>query len=227
MHPMTRAILIAHGHPGDALHDRAFEIAPRCPSVAWLGVAANDAPASFERTAAPLRARYDARMEHARTVGPGIDGNATRQLIATADLIYLGGGDVTLLAERLRALELDTLIRARAAAGAIVVGISAGAIGLTRWWVQFPDEDDEGEEQQPRRFACIGAVDLAIDVHDEESDWEELRALLACWARDEPEAIVDAYGIPSTGALEVAEGRVTALGAAPFRLRLDRGRVIE
>jgi hypothetical protein len=227
MPSMTRAILIAHGNPGDALHDRAFSHAPARPSVAWLGVAANDAPASFERTAAPLSQRYAARMQHARTVGAGIDRAATRRMIEEAELIYLGGGDVTLLAERLRALELDTLIRARHAAGAIVVGVSAGAIGLTRFWIDFPDEDDEGREQLPTRFACIGALDVAVDVHDEESDWEELRALLAAWGRDEPEAVVDAYGIPTGGALELDGGRVTHLGPAPTRLRLDRGRIIE
>ena len=141
-------------------------------------------------------------------------------------MIYLGGGDVSLLAERVRALGLDEQIRRRHAEGALVVGVSAGAIGLTRWWVQFPE--DNFELERPTRFACIGALDLAVDCHDEQSDWEELRALLAAWATEEPDAVVEAYGIPLGGAIEIAPGgAVSHLGPAPKWLRLDRGRIVE
>jgi hypothetical protein len=224
---MGPAILIAHGHPGDHLHDRAFALAPSRARVAWIGAASNDSPASFARTATVLRERYGADVAHARTVpAPDVDLAATRQLIEEADLLYLGGGDVALLAERLRVLALDEPIRRRHADGAVVVGISAGAIGLSRYWLRFPDEDDE-TDLRPSRFACIGAVDLAVDVHDEDSDWEELRALLDVWAADEPDAVVEAWGIPTGGALEVGPSGVTHLGPAPKRLRLDRGRIIE
>jgi len=37
----------------------------------------------------------------------------------------------------------------------------------------------------PSLFACIGAVPISLDVHDEASDWEELRALLDAIARRE------------------------------------------
>ncbi len=125
-----------------------------------------------------------------------------------------------------RALGLDEQIRRRHREGALVVGVSAGAIGLTRFWVRFPEDDEALAE--PTRFACIGALDVAVDCHDEQSDWEELRALLAAWARQEPEAVVEAYGIPLGGALELApSGAVTHLGPAPRRLRLDRGRIVE
>ena len=105
-------------------------------------------------------------------------------------------------------------------------GVSAGAIGLTRYWVEFPD--DNPALAAPARFACIGAVDVAVDCHDEESDWEELRALFDAWQREEPGARVDGYGIPMGGAIEIAAtGAVTHLGPAPKRLRLDGGRIVE
>jgi hypothetical protein len=163
-------------------------------------------------------------MRHARaTPSPALALADTRRILDEAQLLYLGGGDVARLAERLRVLGLDEQIRRRHREGAVVVGISAGAIGLTRHWVQFPDDDDA----RPTRFACIGAIDIAVDVHDEDSDWEELRALLAAWAIDEPDAQVDAFGIPRGGALELGDAGVTPLGPAPKRLRLDRGRIIE
>src|SRR5262249_23222434 len=146
------------------------------------------------------------------------DADETRRLLGAAQLIYIAGGDVSLLAERVRAGGFDETIRRRHRGGAGVGGVSAGAIGLARYLGQFP-EDDDAALAQPTRFACIGALDLAVDVHDEESDWEELRALLAAWAREEPAATVDAWGIPRGGALEVTDAGVTHLGPRPKRLR--------
>ncbi|MDB4964780.1 MAG: hypothetical protein JWN44_469 [Myxococcales bacterium] len=226
---MGPAILIAHGLPGDALHDRAFELAGARPLVAWIGAANGDQRAWYERVATVLRQRYGAEVQLARTVpspGVALDPAETRRLVDAATMIYIGGGDVAVLAERVRALGLDEQVRRRHQEGALVVGISAGAIGLTRYWVQFPEDNPELE--QPTRFPCIGALDLAVDCHDEESEWEELRALLGAWEREEPGARVDGYGIPLGGALEVAPtGMVTHLGPAPKWLRLDGGRVVE
>ncbi len=216
---MGPAILIAHGVPGDALHDRVFELAGARPLVAWVGAANDDSLPWFERAAGVLQKRYGADMQRVRTSVA----DDTQRLVDEAPVIYLPGGDVSLLSERLRAHGLDERIRRRHAEGALVVGVSAGAIGLTRWWVEFPEDG-----RAPYRFPCIGALDVAVDCHDEESDWEELRALLAVWAHDEPEAVVEAYGIPAGGAIEIAPaGGVTHLGPAPKWLRLDRGRVVE
>jgi cyanophycinase len=219
MRTMGPAILIASSQSADRFHDRAFALAPKTPSVAWIGAAHGDTPGGFERTAALLAKRYGAKVLHAHA---GAAEEAQR-IVSGADFVYLGGGDVRLLTERLRAAGLDETIRRRHADGAVVLGVSAGAIGLTPAWIDFPEEDGP-----PVRFACLGAVPIAVDVHDEESDWEELRALLAVWAAEHPDAVVDAYGIPTGGALELdSAGVVTTLGRASRRLRLDHGRIIE
>jgi hypothetical protein len=218
---MGLAILIAHGDPFDKFHDRIFELVGRGARGAYVGAANGDSQRWFARVAEALARRHDARLELVRTVGVD-DGAAARAQIAAADFVYLAGGDVSVLAERLHALELAPAIRARHDAGALVVGVSAGAIGLAPSWIEFPDD------RAPYRFPCAGAIPFAIDCHDEESDWEELRALLERWAADEPDAIVDGYGIPAGGALEVdARGVVRALGAPLFHVRLERGRVTE
>jgi hypothetical protein len=219
MAPMGPAILIAHGVPGDALHDRLFELAGARPLVAWVGAANEDSLPWFERAATVLRQRYGADVRMVRTAFA----DDSQRLVDEAPVIYLPGGDVSLLAARARELGLDETIRRRHAEGALVVGVSAGAIGLTRWWVEFPEDG-----RPPYRIPCIGALPIAVDCHDEESDWEELRALLDAWQREEPGATVDAYGIPAGGALELAaSGAVTHLGPAPKRLRLDGGRIVE
>ncbi|HEX4459467.1 MAG TPA: Type 1 glutamine amidotransferase-like domain-containing protein, partial [Polyangia bacterium] len=191
---MGPAILIASAQSADRFHDRAFSLAAKNPSVAWIGAAHGDTPGGFERTAGFLGKRYGAAVLHAHCDRA----DEARKIVAGADFVYLGGGDVRVLIDRLRAAGLDEIIRRRHADGAIVLGVSAGAIGLTPSWLDFPDE-----EGPPVRFPCLNAVDIAVDVHDEESDWEELRALLAVWAREQPDAVVAAYGIPSGGALEL------------------------
>jgi cyanophycinase len=216
---MGPAILIAHGVPGDKLHDRVFELAGARPLVAWVGAANDDSVTWFERAAKVLRARHGADMRMVRTTFA----DESQKLVDEARVIYLPGGDVSLLSERVRALGLDEQIRRRHREGALVVGVSAGAIGLTRHWIEFPEDG-----RAPYLIPCIGALELAVDCHDEESDWEELRALLDVWQREEPGVRVDAWGIPAGGALEIApDGGVTHLGAAPKRLRLDGGRIVE
>jgi hypothetical protein len=221
---MGPALLLAHGAPGDVFHDRAFErLAKHAPKVAYLGAANRDHAGTYLHLADGLRRRYGARVEQARTMTD--DGAQARAALAEADLIYLGGGDVQLLATRLRVLGLDSVLRTCHAAGAMLFGVSAGAIGLAPWWIAFPEAQADAEA---KRFPCAGALPFALDCHDEADDWQELRALLARWGTDEPSAVVAAYGIPSGGALEVdARGQVMPFGLAPKRLKLDHGRVLD
>jgi hypothetical protein len=219
-------MLIAHGSPGDDFHDRAFARVPRgAPVVAYLGAANGEQPRWFRAIERALGKRYGAKVVHARA-GSDDEIAEARPVLAGADVIYVGGGDVALLAERIVGSGLDEIVRARHAAGALLVGVSAGAIGLTSYWVRFPEDDPT--LVCPTRFRCIGALPLAVDVHDEAADWEELRALLWAWGHEEPDAVVEGFGIPSRGALEIdADGVPTPLGPPPKRLRLERGKVRE
>lgn len=219
-------MLIAHGSPADAFHDRAFaRVSVRSPQVAYLGAANGEHRGWFCQTARALEKRYRAAVAHAR-VGDEAENAEARRIVTESDVIYASGGDVELLAERMRASGLDEVVRARHRAGALLIGVSAGAIGLTSYWVRFPDDDEP--LALPRRFPCIGALPVAIDVHDEASDWEELRALLAAWAREEPDAVVEGFGIPTRGALELdARGAATPLGEPAKRFRLERGKLSE
>ncbi len=227
MATMGPAMLIASGMPGDKFHDRAFAELPSAPSVAWIGAANGDKRQWFERAAEALRKRYGATVHFARTVpAPDRDLVETRRILDDAQLILLGGGDPALIAEHLVSSGLDEIVVRRRREGAVLVGVSAGAIGLCRYWVRFPE--DEAALEAPARYACIGAVPIVCDCHDEESDWEELRALLDAWRREEPGGSVDAYGIPMGGALWLdGEDRMTPIGNPPKWLRLDGGRVIE
>ncbi len=224
---MGPAMLSANGRPGDRPHDLVFErLARREPRVAYVGGANGDDPGWFRAIAKSFGNRHGAVVRHAKS-GSRADLAEACEITADADVIYVSGGDVELLAERLRRGGLDRAIRRRHSAGASLIGVSAGAIGLCAYWVQFSEDESAGA--RPTRFRCIGALPFAVDVHDEESDWEELRALLAVWGEDEPKAVVEGYGIPSGAAILCDErGAVTPLGRKPpRRFRLERGRIVE
>ncbi len=219
-------MLIAHGSAGDAFHDRAFALVTRrSPVVAYLGAANGEQPRWYRSIAAALGKRYGAQVLHARA-GTAGESDEARRILAGADVIYAGGGDVALFADRLLGGGLDEVVRARHRDGALLIGVSAGAIGLTSYWVRFPEDDPT--LARPKRFRCLGALDVAVDVHDEASDWQELRALLGAWAAEEPDAVVEAFGIPSRAALEIgADGAATPHGPPPRRFRLERGKLRE
>lgn len=219
-------MLIAQGSLGDEFHDRAFaRVAHGAPVVTYLGAANGEQPRWFRAIERALGKRYGAKVLHARA-GSETEIAEARPILAGADVIYVGGGDVALLAERLVGSGLDVIVRERYRAGALLIGVSAGAIGLTAYWVRFPEDDPTLEH--PTRFRCIGALPLAVDVHDEASDWEELRALLWAWGHEEPDAIVDGFGIPSRGALEIDPAGVPKpLGPPAKRLRLENGKIRE
>jgi hypothetical protein len=218
------SFLIAHGVPDDALHDRAFALTGKAaPRVAYLGAANEDDPLWFKRIADVVSVRHGARMTFARTIQID-DASEARAAVEGADLIYVAGGDVSIVARRLRELGIDRLIRARHEAGAMILGVSAGAIALTRYWIEFDDD----EAKPPSLLECVGALPIAVDCHDEESDWEELRALLSLWGAAHPHERVQALGIPAGGAVELdAQFRATPHGPPPKRLVLDGGAITE
>jgi hypothetical protein len=223
---MGPAMLSANGDPGDADHDHAFALVSRPePLVAYLGAANGEHTRWYRAVARALQKRYGAKVLHAR-IGTKGDVAEARRIVGEADVIYATGGDVGLFADRVVGSGLDEVVRERHRAGALLVGVSAGAIGLTAYWVRFPEDDPS--LRQPTRFPCAGALRIAVDCHDEASDWEELRALLAAWAREAPDDVVDGYGIPAGAALFLdGHGAVMTRGGPPLRLRLERGRVFE
>ena len=215
----SRTLLIAHGVPDDVFHDRAFSALSKPVKVAYIGVANGDQPNWFRRVQNTLEKRHGAQVELVNSDSV-TDSEAQ---IAQADVVYLAGGDVGLLANWYTRGHVREAILARQRAGATLIGVSAGAIGLAPYWILFAGDSPDGKDH---RIACAGAIPFAIDCHDEDSDWEELRALLSVWSRDEPDAVVDAYGIPSDGALEVLGDSVQVLGGVPKIFRLDKGRIV-
>src|SRR5579871_4233197 len=121
------AILIAHGTSQEG-HDVAFERLGRAaPRVAYVGAANGDDPRWFAATRARLYERYGAQVEHARLIGAAaLELAAARAALAEAEVLYFAGGDVSVVARRFAELGLAERVRERHAAGALLIGVSAG-----------------------------------------------------------------------------------------------------
>lgn len=133
-------------------------------------------------TYAPVEGNPDGMKfmsERTRTLFPGatletID--ADRAVVDRADLVFVSGGDPTHGARLLAKTGASAWIREASARGVPTFGVSAGAILLGDFWVDWP-EDDDAPVEQAGLVPCIGVVaGHVFDAHDEADDWGELRA---------------------------------------------------
>jgi peptidase E len=130
------------------------------PKAAYLGASNGDAP-EF----------YDLFQSAMSTIGvrtcrliPTEPSETDRDFLAEADLILLAGGDTRRGFRAFEAAGIKDRIVERYYGGALLLGISAGAVqlGLKGW-------DEEGE----KLFDTFRLVPFVVDVHDEPS-WSRL-----------------------------------------------------
>jgi hypothetical protein len=151
------------------------------PKAAYLGASNGDAPEFFDLFVAAMA---EIRIQDCRHI-PARPTSDDLAFLAEADLILLSGGDVRQGWEAFQESGLRDKIAERYYAGAVLVGVSAGAVqlGLKGW--------DQNEV-----FDTFSLVPFVVDVHDE-PQWSGLHRAL-------PKAgeHVRGFGIPSgAGAL--------------------------
>jgi len=198
----------------DPLLRAVFEASGRsAPVIAYIGAANDDNPGFLERMAARFGEAGAGRVTLAALAGARDETqvNRARKVLRGADVIFLSGGDVERGMRILRERGVIPDLRALYDEGVAFFGSSAGSIMLARQWVRWRDPDDDATAET---FECLGLAPLVCDVHGEDEDWLELRALL----RLLPDKTVG-YGIPSGAALVAYPGgRVESLGAPLDRL---------
>lgn len=108
--------------------------------------------------------------------------------VDTADLILLAGGDVQRGWDAFAANGLREAVVSRYREGAVLVGVSAGAVqlGLLGW--------PEGDASAGSLFGTFGLVPFVVGAHDEENDWDELRRVVGMRGGS-----VQGIGIPRGG----------------------------
>ncbi len=163
-----------------ALIDADEENAGRAPRAAYLGASNGDAPEFYQLFVAAMEQIEIRDCRHL----PAQPAAEDLEFLAAADLILLAGGEVRRGWDAFKAAGLDQKLVERYYGGALLVGISAGAVqlGLKGW-------DETGE----RTSDMLRIVPFVVDVHDEPS-WGRLLQLV-------PKAGEHArgLGIPSGG----------------------------
>lgn len=115
---------------------------------------------------------------------------ADREFLEQADVVFLSGGDVKKGWHIMQTTAMDQFITRRYMQGALLAGVSAGAIQLGLY-----GRDKTANDAQAM-FETLKIVPFIIDVHDEEHHWQNLRTQI-----QQSTAILSGYGIPRRGGM--------------------------
>jgi peptidase E len=181
------------------------------PLIAYVGAAHGDTTA-FEKMLGTMIFGLGADLISVKLSKKATKTSAAREQLASADLIFVSGGDVDAGMAVIHDRDLAPYFRELHAQGKVMEGVSAGSIMLGQHWVRF-DEEDEAKAEV---FDCLGVVPHSFDAHGEKDGWEELQALarLLAGQKAKPEHV---YGLVS-GHCGVWDGaKLEAAGGALHR----------
>lgn len=189
------------------------------PNVGYIGSASGDNVWFFRMIAMELKNAGAGSVTRVVLTSRKPDLSKAREILTSADIIFISGGDVEQGMEVLREKGMIDFLSQLYHQGKPFFGVSAGSIMLAKEWIRWRDPDDDTTAEI---FPCLGFAPIICDTHAEEDDWLELKALLI-----RQESNVKGYGIPSGGAIRVyPDGKVEALGGTIHQYSL-RGKQVE
>lgn len=176
-------LLFWEGPGGGHFVERLRPLAGDAPRAAYVGASNGDQPEYFELFAAALD-----RLDAVCRLVPAQPSTADRAFFDDADLIFLAGGDPVVGWRALTGNGLAERLRPRWDEGALLMGLSAGAmqLGLRCWSRASEGGSDEIEE-------AAGLLPFLIDAHDD-PEWLGLRRHLPALG-----STVGGLGIPAGG----------------------------
>ncbi|UXA05146.1 Type 1 glutamine amidotransferase-like domain-containing protein [Mycobacterium sp. SMC-2] len=191
-----------------------YEVACDTPiSAAYVGASNGDLAEFYEI----FEAAMDAIGIAGRRMIVSSFGQEDRAFLETAQLIVLAGGDVVLGWDTFERTGMTEVILARYAKGAVLVGISAGAVQLGRYGIVGTPES-----AAPELLDMFNLVPMVIDVHDERAGWARLSRTI-----ESLQGMTTGLGIPSGGGVIVhANGTVESLRHPAHEFRYDGTRVV-
>jgi cyanophycinase len=130
-----------------------------------------------------------------------------------AEIILLAGGSVEVGWRAFESNGVKELIERRRLEGALLMGVSAGAVQLGRGGLT----DDESQV-----IPTFGFLPFYVGAHEERDDWRTLRKLVTL-IPDEVRAI----GIPFGGGIVYHEGELAPVHKPLFELCMENGKATE
>lgn len=186
-----------------------FHEAP--PSAAYIGASNGDRTEFY----GIFEAAMDAVGVTDRRMIDSSFGPDDRTFLDRAQLIVLAGGDVRLGWNTFEKTGMRDVISSRHAKGAVLVGISAGAIQLGRYGIV---ETPNAERME--LLDVFDLVPLVVDAHDERAGWARLSRAIQTL-----DGSVTGLGIPTGGGVIAhMDGAIEALRHPAHRLTFERAR---
>jgi cyanophycinase len=183
-------------------------------SAAYIGASNGDRPEFYEIFEAAVDdvGITDRRMIHS-SFGPD-----DRAFLERAQLIVLAGGDVRLGWTTFEKTGMKEAILGRYNQGAVLVGISAGAVQLGRYGIVEPPDSPATE-----LLEVFSLVPVVVDTHDEGTDWERLSRTIQSL-----QGAATGIGIPSGGGVIVhPDNTIEPLRRAAHEFFFDGTRVTD
>ncbi len=174
--------------------------------AAYIGVANDDDPVFYEMFVAAMN---NLSITNCMQITSRF-ADKERRFLQQARLILLSGGDVSAGWRVIKQCGINELLLKRYYEGALIVGVSAGAVHLGLF----------GTDADHNLFETLKLAPLIIDVHDEKNNWESLQSVL----KKRNEALT-AIGIPAGGGLVYHPDHSLEALARPlheFRLSKDK-----
>lgn len=177
-------------------------------SAAYIGASNGDRPEFYEIFEAAMDAvRITDRRMIASSFGPD-----DRAFLERAQLVVLAGGDVRLGWNTFERTGMKDVILDRHAKGAVLVGVSAGAVHLGRYGIV-----EKGTAEATELLDVFDLVPLVIDAHDERAEWRRLSR-----AMKRLDGSVTGLGIPTGGGVIAhPDGTIEALRRSAHEFRFQ------
>jgi len=192
------------------LHEVAGATGAARPSAAYIGASNNDNLEFYHGIFEPAMQQIDAgecRMILRRPAA------ADAKFLESADIILLAGGSVETGWRTFSENGLKELIPRRFVEGAVLIGVSAGAVQLGRGGLT-----DQGDTLLP----TFSLLPFYVVAHDEQSDWASLRKTLQMAG-----APAHGIGIPFTGGAIYHAGELEPIAKPVFELFREEERTRE
>ena len=204
--------------PNPFIQSVVKESAKELPSVVYIGTASGDDTTFFDSNVRSFRECGAGQVTHALIVPRDANLQKAREIIESADIVYVSGGDVERGMRALVEKDMAGFLKEVYLQGKPFFGNSAGSIMLADEWVRWRNPEDDSTAEL---FPCLGIAPVICDTHDEEAGWEELKAALTL-----KQDGTRGYGLVSGTAVKVfPDGRVEALGGAIHCFIRNRNRV--
>jgi len=216
------AFLLAGGRPR-AISDMARMMACALegiptPQVAYIGTANGDNMDFFTMIKSILMTAGAQKVILVKLAKKKVDINGVKNVLASADVIFLSGGEVEDGMNWLKKHGLICFFKDLYNEGKRFVGLSAGSIMMGAHWVRWEKPEDDTTAEL---FGCLGIIPAVFDTHGEDENWKELKTalkLLGDGARG--------YGIPCHGMISAdSRGTLVNLEKPLLTYVNDNGRI--